>query len=275
MDRRAFQSALLAALGAAAGGASAAKPGEAPAQSPAQTPVHDMSGMPAHWVGKEQIALVVYPEFTALDMVGPQYMLANLMGAKVHLVAKTREPVRSDTGLTFVPNLTFEECPAELDVLFVPGGSKGTLDAIRDPQTLAFVADRGARARLVTSVCTGSLVLGAAGLLQGYRATSHWVTRDLLGLVGAQPVNSRVVRDRNRVTGAGVSAGLDLGLMLVQQLRDREYAQAVQLLAEYAPRPPLDAGTPERAPPKVRRMMSDMFVGLREGLTESLRAARR
>jgi putative intracellular protease/amidase len=258
MQRREFHAALAAALTAAI--ATAPAQTARAARPPAAEPDHDMSSMPAHWMGNEQIAMLVYPEFTALDLVGPQYMFASLMGATVHLVGASREPVRSDTGLVFVPSVTFEECPRELDILFVPGGSRGTLAAIRDEATRTFLADRGARAKRVTSVCTGSLLLGAAGLLQGYRATSHWVTRDLLPLVGARPVNARVVKDRNRITGAGVTAGLDFGLAIVEQLRDREYAQSVQLLAEYAPAPHLNAGRPETAPARVRHMMRGMFT---------------
>jgi transcriptional regulator GlxA family with amidase domain len=132
---------------------------------------------------------------------------------------------------------------------------------MQDPATLAFLADRGARAKFVTSVCTGSLVLGAAGLLQGYEATSHWVTVDILPLFGATPSRARVVTDRNRITGAGVTAGLNFGLALVERLRGVEYAKAVQLLAEYDPAPPLDAGTPAKAGPEVTKLLTDMFVG--------------
>jgi transcriptional regulator GlxA family with amidase domain len=131
---------------------------------------------------------------------------------------------------------------------------------MQDPAILHFLEDRGKRARYVTSVCTGSLLLGAAGLLDGYRATSHWVTRDLLRIFGATPVNERVVQDRNRITGAGVTAGIDFGLTLVGSLRDRLYAESVQLLAEYAPDPPFDAGTPERAPPEATAIMDAMFA---------------
>jgi len=263
MDRRTFHSGLAAALLAAVSTRAAAQSG-APAKTdttPAPDSGHDMTGMPANWTGKEQIGMLIYPEFTALDMVGPQYMFASLMGAKVHVVSKTMQSVRSDTGLVFMPSATFDECPKDLDILFVPGGSTGTLNAIKDDSTLNFLANRGSRAKLVTSVCTGSLLLGAAGLLKGYRATSHWAARDLLSVAGAIPVDERVVRDRNRITGAGVTAGLDFGLSIVEQLRDREYAQAVQLLAEYAPAPPLNAGTPATAPAKVTAMMNDMFVG--------------
>ncbi len=229
-------------------------------QAAQEPPSHDMSAAPAHWTGQEQIGMLLYPGFTALDLVGPQYMLASLMGATVHHVAASMAPVLSDTKLSFMPSITLADCPRELDILFIPGGGQGTLAAMQDAQLLAFVADRGQRAKWVTSVCTGSLVLAAAGLLKGYRATSHWVARDLLAHAGATPVEARVVRDRNRLTGAGVSAGLDMGLTLVELLRDRFYAECVQLLAEYAPEPPLQAGTPRTAPPEATAMMRSMFT---------------
>lgn len=225
---------------------------------------HDMSAMPAHWMGKEQIAFLIYPEFTALDMVGPHYMLASLMGATTHVVAKTRDVVKSDAGLMFQPSATFDECPADLDIICVPGGTSGTLAAMQDEATIRFLRDRGSRAKFVTSVCTGSLILGAAGLLTGYRATSHWVAKPLLPIFGAIPTEGRVVRDRNRITGGGVTAGIDFGLSLVGQLRDREYAEAVQLTAEYAPEPPFDAGTPQRASAHVTGMMDGMFVDFKK-----------
>lgn len=246
----------------AAAAAVAASPWLAHASSgqPAQaTPEHDMGAMPASWTGQEVIGMLLYPGMTALDFVGPQHMFAALMGAKVHHVAKTMAPVPSDTQLAFSPTTTLAECPRELDILFVPGGGAGTVAAMRDAQTLAFLADRGRRAKWVTSVCTGSLLLGAAGLLQGHKATTHWAAHALLKDVGATPVQARVVQDRNRITGAGVSAGLDLGLKVVGMLRDTAYAQTVQLLAEYAPEPPYHAGTPSTAPPAVTAMVADMF----------------
>lgn len=254
MERRDFLRAASAALAASSWLAHAGR--EAPEPVTAE---HDMSAMPASWTGQEQIGMLLYPGMTALDFVGPQYMFAGLMGATVHHVAKTMEPVVSDTRLTLLPTATLDQCPRELDILFVPGGGAGTLAVMQDPQVLAFLADRGGRAKLVTSVCTGSLVLGAAGLLQGYKATSHWATLPLLKEAGATPVEARVVHDRNRITGAGVSAGLDLGLGIVGMLRDKVYAQSMQLLAEYAPEPPFDAGTPRTAPPAVTAMLQDMF----------------
>ena len=270
-SRRQFLQALTAAVGTLSIGEAAHSAETAAAAAVPAKPVsvnHDMSEMPKEWNGTEQIAMLLYPQFTALDLVGPQYMFASLMGATVHLVAASTEPVMSDTGMAIMPTITLDQCPKDLDILFVPGGSSGTLAAMRDPAVLAFLADRGSRAKLVTSVCTGSMLLGTAGLLKGYKATSHWATRDLLTKFGATPINKRVVKDRNRITGAGVTAGIDAGLSIVGQLRGREYAEAVQLLAEYAPEPPYSAGTLEKSTAKNRRMMSQMFADLRAQMIE-------
>lgn len=225
-----------------------------------QTHIHDMSRFPPHWTGSETIAFVLYPGFTALDIVGPHYMLASLMGSKVYLVARTLEPVESDLKLAIVPSATFGQCPADLDILCVPGGTNGTLAAMQDAETLAFLQDRGARAKLITSVCTGSLLLAAAGLLKGYNATCHWSAREALRDFGAVPVDARVVVDRNRITGAGVTAGIDMGLRIVASLRDQAYAEGMQLLAEYAPEPPFSAGTPHTAPQASVDLMTGMLA---------------
>lgn len=267
-ERRDFLRAATAALAASPWLGHAGQGPSAQASVP-----HDMSAMPASWTGKEQIGMLLYPGMTALDFVGPQYMFAGLMGAKVHHVAKTMKPVVSDTQLTFSPSVTLAKCPRDLDILFVPGGGAGTVAAMQDAQILAFLADRGSRAKWVTSVCTGSLLLGAAGLLQGFKATSHWATHALLTQVGANPVQARVVRDRNRITGAGVSAGLDLGLTIVGMLRDAAYAQTMQLLAEYEPEPPFNAGTPRTAPPDVTAMVADMFKDFDPQVRAALNAA--
>ncbi|WP_197284763.1 DJ-1/PfpI family protein [Piscinibacter sakaiensis] len=232
-----------------------------------------MSAFPPEWLGKEQIAMLIYPEFTALDLVGPHYMFTSLWGAKVHLVAASKEPVRSDAGLSFIPDLTLAEAPADLDILFVPGGSQGTLKVMQDPKQIAWIADRARRAKLIASVCTGAMILGQAGLLRGKRATTHWATHALLKDFGAVPVDERVVWDGTLVTGAGVSAGLDLGLSVVARLRDKPYAQGVQLLAEYAPQPPFNAGTPKTAPTDVHRMMGSMFDALRADMRASAKTA--
>ncbi|MEN3952384.1 DJ-1/PfpI family protein [Iodidimonas sp. SYSU 1G8] len=235
------------------------------------TPGHDMSGMPASWTRADSIAMLCYPRMTILDLIGPQYMFASLMGASVHLVAKSRDPITSDTGVTIVPSATFDECPRDLTVLFVPGGTDGTLAAMRDDATREFVADRGSRARYVTSVCTGALVLGAAGLLKGHRATTHWAALETLPDFGATPIAERVVRDRNRITGAGVTAGLDFGLTMVSELRDETYAQGVQLICEYDPAPPFNAGSTRTAPPEVKTMMEQMFVSFPSQVRDTLR----
>lgn len=233
----------------------------AQAQPPApQAHDHDMSAFPPHWNGSEKIAFLIYPKFTALDMVGPHYMLGSLMGATTHIVGKTMDPVVSDMKLAIVPSHTFDTCPKDIDIICVPGGTEGTLAAMNDSETIAFVRDIGSRAKFITSVCTGSLVLGAAGLLRGYKATSHWAALGVLPALGAEPVAQRVVIDRNRITGAGVTAGLDFGLQLVSMLRDRTYAESLQLLAEYDPAPPFTAGSLATAPKVPADLMTAMLV---------------
>ena len=197
---------------------------------------------------KLNVAMLVYPGMVLLDLAGPQTILT-ILGSTIHLVAATNDPVSTDVGIVVTPTSTFDECPHDLDVLFVPGGLMGTIASMGDRATLAFLADRGSRARYVTSVCTGGLILGAAGLLRGYRATAHWGVADLLPMMGAVHENRRVVRDRNRLTGAGVTAGLDFGLALAALLRGEDAAKHVQLIIEYAPEPPFHAGTPQSAGP--------------------------
>ncbi|MGX9982235.1 DJ-1/PfpI family protein [Methylobacterium fujisawaense] len=212
-----------------------------------------------------RIAMLLYPGLTALDLVGPQTFLAGLAPGSLHLVGAETGPVTSDTGLALVATHSFATCPADLDVLFVPGGD-GTPAQMGHAALLAFLRDRAARAGWVVSVCTGSLILGAAGLLRGYRATSHWSVRDaVLPLLGAEPVAERVVFDRNRVTAAGVSAGLDLGLALAARLRGADYARTAQLVAEYAPAPPFRAGTPAEAGPAVVRAAEAILAPLVTG----------
>ncbi|MBP3954421.1 DJ-1/PfpI family protein [Gemmata sp. G18] len=186
-----------------------------------------------------EILMLVYPKFTALDLVGPQHVFS-LLGPefKTRLVWKDTKEVVSDTGIPVRPTATFKECAEEPAVVFVPGGTDGTLAAMEDKAVREFVAARGAKATFVTSVCTGALVLGAAGLLTGYKATTHWLALDALRGFGAVPVAERVVTDRNRVTGAGVTAGIDFALTLAAKLKDEKYAKAIQLMSEYDPQPP-------------------------------------
>lgn len=213
--------------------------------------------------GSEQIAMLLYPGFTALDFAGPYHFLAGIPGARVHLVTNqdSLAPVRSDLGMAIQPTVTMDECPSDLTLIFAPGGTAGTLAAARDPATIAFVRDRAARATYVTSVCTGSLILGVAGLLAGKRATSHWCTVPLLDQFGAIPERRRVVRDGNLITGAGVSAGMDFGASLVAELRGRSMAEAGILMAEYAPEPPFPGGTLETARPQIAELLTASLAG--------------
>ena len=198
-----------------------------------------------------QVGMLLYPGLTLLDLIGPQTAWA--WHAKIHLVWKTRDLIMSDSGVAIQPTATFAECPHDLDILFVPGGF-GTAAAMQDRAVLDFLAARAAHARYITSVCSGSLILGAAGLLHGYKATSHWALRDRLSLFGAEPVDARVVVDRNRITGGGVTAGIDFGLVLLAQLRGEEVAKATQLAMEYDPEPPFQAGSPTSAGPAIVKL---------------------
>jgi len=196
------------------------------------------------------IGLLLFPRLTQLDLTGPFEVFARTPGARVHLLWKTRDaPVLSDTGLALLPDTALAECPP-LDLLCVPGGP-GVAALMEDDEVLGFLRDRAGTARYVTSVCTGALVLGAAGLLRGRRATTHWASHDFLAALGATPVHARVVRDGNLVTGGGVTAGIDVALTLVAELVSPEAAQAIQLQIEYAPAPPFAAGTPDHAPESV------------------------
>lgn len=228
---------------------------DAPATPKSSTPLHIHPQQELR-MGSEQIAILVYPEFTALDALGPHYALAGMMGASVRFVAKTLDPVTcegaSKGGFCVKPHLTFADCPENLDLLLVPGGLTGTFAAIEDPATIKFLADRGAKAKMVGSVCTGSLVLGAAGLLKGRKATSHWQMLEVLKDCGANPVAERIVFDgKDRVTAAGVSAGIDLGLELVRRYRGDFCAKGMQLLGEYDPQPPFPGGGNPRTADKL------------------------
>ncbi len=192
-----------------------------------------------------RVAFLLFPQVTQLDLTGPAQVLSRLGKATVDLVAKTRDPVPSDAGFSLLPTATFDDA-VQPDILCVPGGF-GVNDAIDDAETLAWVQRAAAGATWVTSVCTGSLILGATGLLKGYRATSHWAQHHHLASFGAIPEHARVVFDRNRVTGGGVTAGIDFALALTAAIRGEAHARLVQLSLEYDPAPPFDSGSPERA----------------------------
>jgi len=211
-----------------------------------------------------QIGMLLYPGLSALDLVGPHPFFAELPNSQVHLLWKDLNPVASSLGYSIVPTTFIRNCPRDLDVLFVPGGTTGTIAMMNDGEILSFLADRGSRARYVTSVCTGSLVLGMAGLLDGYNATCHWRFRDLLPLFGAKPIEDRVVMDRNRITGGGVTAGIDFGLALASLLRGPEAAERLQLYNEYDPHPPFRAGTPASAPAAARSAVCERLTTVYE-----------
>ena len=225
-----------------------------------------------------QIGLLIFPRMTQLDMTGPFEVFARIPNAKVHLVWKRVEPVVSDTGLTVHPTTTCADCP-QLDVICVPGGP-GQIDLMEDREIIDFVRRQGEGARYVTSVCTGALVLGAAGLLNGYRAATHWASMDNLEHFGAVPTKTRVCIDRNRITGGGVTAGIDFGLVVAGHLTDRHTAEKIQLYMEYDPQPPFAAGSPDTAPAEVHaafREMAKPMLARRKEVTlrvaEGLRAS--
>lgn len=196
-----------------------------------------------------QIGLLIFPKVTQLDFTGPLQVFSSVPGARVHLIWKRIEPVASDSVMILTPTITFSDCP-QLDVICVPGGA-GSDDLLNDGEVLDFLRRQAERAKYVTSVCTGSLVLGAAGLLKGYRAATHWTAIDNLSAFGAIPARTRVCTDRNRVTGGGVTAGIDFALTLVSMLVDRTTAEAIQLRLEYNPAPPFQSGSPDTAPSEV------------------------
>ena len=205
-----------------------------------------------------QIGLLIFPKVTQLDFTGPLQVFAGVPDAKVHLIWKRIEQVATDSVLTLTPTVSFADCP-QLDVICVPGGA-GTDDMVNDEEMLDFLRKQAAGAKYVTSVCTGSLVLGAAGLLQGYRAATHWTAMEFLAAFGAVPTNQRVCVDRNRVTGGGVTAGIDFALTLVSLLVDRKTAEAIQLGLEYNPAPPFNSGSPETAPAEVLALIKQKIA---------------
>ena len=216
-----------------------------------------------------EIGIVFFPGMTQLDVTGPFEVLARLPGVRMHLLWKRIEPITSDVGLTLTPTTTFDACPA-LDVLCI-GGGPGRNAVMDDIETLEFVARVGATARYVTSVCAGSLILAAAGLLKGYRSTCHWMSRNDLALMGAIPVDARVVVDRNRISGGGVTAGIDFGFKLAAELCGDDVARRLQLLLEYDPEPPFDI-TVHNAPPA---LVADVWAAAAAWSEEGRRVSER
>jgi cyclohexyl-isocyanide hydratase len=214
-----------------------------------------------------QIGLVIFPKVTQLDLTGPVQVFSSVPGAKLHLIWKRIEPVPSDSVLTLTPTTTFADCP-QLDVICVPGGA-GTDDMVNDEEMLDFLRRQAANAKYITSVCTGSLVLGAAGLLKGYRATTHWTAMELLAPYGAIPTKTRVCIDRNRATGGGVTAGIDFALTLVSIMVDRPTAEMIQLRLEYNPAPPFTAGSPDSAPAEILALLKEKIAPFKQRRNEA------
>lgn len=205
--------------------------------------------------------ILVFPSVQQLDLTGPYEVFASLPDSRVDLVWKDLEPIRSATGLVLHPTMTFADCP-RLDVICVPGGA-GVNPLLTDETVLAFLRAQAKTARYLTSVCTGSMVLGAAGLLEGKRATTHWNAHDFLARFGAIPVDDRVVRDGNLITAGGVTSGIDFGLTVAAELLGEKAAQVVQLSLEYAPAPPFASGTPKEAPAEVLAEARSRMAGAR------------
>ena len=195
------------------------------------------------------VAFLVFPNVTQLDLTGPAQVLSRLGNTSVDLVWKNKEPVPTDAGFPLLPTAIFNDID-QVDILCVPGGL-GTMEMMQDRAVLAWLQKVAANADWVTSVCTGSLVLGAAGLLKGYKSACHWASVDQLAFFGAIPVRQRIVEDRNRFSGGGVTSGIDFALALAARIRGEDHAKFIQLAIEYDPHPPFDAGSPDKVSPEI------------------------
>ena len=207
------------------------------------------------------IVFALYPRVTQLDFTGPYEVFWRLPGARCTVASASGGDLEADGGLAFTGVRRLSEVD-RCALICVPGGF-GTIEAIEDQELLTQIRRLATGARYVTSVCTGSLVLGAAGLLQGRRAASHWAWREALSAFGATPDPARVVRDGNVITGGGVTAGIDMALSVVADIAGAEYAQAIQLGMEYAPAPPFNSGRPELAPPTILAKTQQRYEGIR------------
>ena len=191
------------------------------------------------------IGMVLFDGMTQLDLTGPLEVFTRFPDTTVYLLSKTNHAIKCDRGLQIIPDTTFANCPENLSVLFVPGGPAVT-ELLLDQEYLDFLTSRG-NANYVTSVCTGSIILAACGLLDGYRATTHWLSLDLLKRFNISIERSRVVIDRNRITGAGVTSGIDFALTLASEIFGEAVGKEIQLMIEYNPQPPFTSGHPDSA----------------------------
>lgn len=206
----------------------------------------------------QSVAFLLFPNVTQLDLTGPAQVLSRLGNTELKLVWKDKNPVPTDAGFPLLPTATFDEIE-HVNILCVPGGF-GTMDVMQDPEVLEWLRKVAAKADWVTSVCTGSLVLGAAGLLKGYRSACHWASIDQLKFFDAIPVRERIVEDRNRFSGGGVTSGIDFALALAARIRNEDFARFIQLSIEYDPNPPFDAGSPEKVSPEILQRYFKMVV---------------
>jgi len=218
---------------------------------------------------KLKIGFLLFPNLTQLDLMGPLQVLHRLANSETFIVSKNINLVKSDCQIELKPTHTYEDCP-DLDLLCVPGGF-GVIDLLTDQETLCFVEKQANQAQFVTSVCTGAFVLGAAGLLAGKRATTHWAYADLLPSVGAIHEKSRIVRDGKIITSGGVTAGIDLALIIISEVAGTDVAKSIQLGLEYDPEPPYDCGHPDRAPEKIRTVVGSHFINSKENYREALK----
>lgn len=207
-----------------------------------------------------KIIMLAYPGMTPLDLLGPLQVWSQIPNVNIQITWKHIDPVMTDTGLALVPTHAFEDTFDSPDIIFVPGGTKATFELMEDDETIAFLKQKSEAASWICSVCTGALVLGAAGLLKGYKATTHWAALDSLAGFGAIPTEGRYVIDRNRATGGGVTAGIDFGLAMVAKIVDIETAKVIQLAMEYSPNPPFNSGSPTEASKETVQTVLDNFV---------------
>ena len=207
-----------------------------------------------------KIIMLAYPNLTPLDLLGPLQVWSFWPNAEIQIVWKNTAPIMTDVGMAIVPTHSFDDCFSNPDILFVPGGAKSTIDLMSDNATINFLQEKATNAQWVTSVCTGALLLGAAGLLTGYKATTHWATHDKLAGFSAIPTQGRYVIDRSRATGVGITSGIDFGLALLAEIEGEDVAKAIQLLLEYSPHPPFASGTPHEASEETVQKALGMFA---------------
>ena len=216
------------------------------------------------------IGFLVYPDVVQLDVMGAYQVLAFPPNTTIHLLGKSLTPIVSNEGLTITPTTTLDDCPT-LDVICVPGGGMGQIEVMKDVEILSFLQQKSTTAKYITSVCTGSLILAAANLLQGYKATCHWAFREQLAMLGVEVIPERVVIDRDRITGAGVTSGIDFGLTLLGLLCGEDTGKMAQLMMEYDPKPPFNAGTPETAETEIVKSLTELGQPLIETFFQSLK----